>query len=82
VPRVAAACNHRHSHRAPAAEAASVIQFVVGRVETFYDELIVLRFAATNMDPFAFKWVDAAATRRDYSAAILRLAGLYQQRFG
>jgi hypothetical protein len=69
------------AHRAPAAEAAAVIQFIVGRVDAFYDELIVLRFAATNIDPFPFKWVDSAATRRDYSAAILRLAGLYQQRF-
>lgn len=69
------------ARRAPAAEAAAVIQFIVGRVEKQYDELMVLRFAATNIDPFPFKWVDVNATRRDYSAAILRLAGLYQQRF-
>jgi hypothetical protein len=69
------------ARRAPAAEAAQVIQFVVGRVEKEFDELILLRYAATNIAPYPFNWVDGAATRRDYSAAILRIADLYQQRF-
>jgi hypothetical protein len=67
--------------RAPAAEAAAVIEFIVAGVESHFDELIVLRFAATNIAPFPFDWIDLNATRRLYSAANLRVGDLFQQRF-
>ena len=85
--------NHAHAYegyegtrtfrakRAPAAEAEAACQFIYGRVRASYDELLVLRFSATNIEPFPFDWVDAAVTRREYSAAVLRAGELYRRRF-
>jgi hypothetical protein len=46
-----------------------------------FDELIVLRYRATNEDPFAFEWVDYSATRQDYGAALARISREYEKRF-
>lgn len=46
-----------------------------------FDELIVLRFKATNAPPFPFEWADYRETRLDYAAALSRIGALYQQRF-
>lgn len=70
------------ARRPPAAEAEAVIPFVSERIRSLYDELLLLRFSATNINPFPFLWVDAKATRREYSAALLRLGEIYHRRFG
>ena len=46
-----------------------------------FDEFIVLRYRATNEDPFPFEWVDYNATRQDYAAAFARISREYQARF-
>lgn len=46
-----------------------------------FDELIVLRFDATNKGNFPFEWVDRVETRRDYTSAVVRIASRYQRRF-
>ncbi len=45
-----------------------------------YDEFIVLRFRATNIEPFPFEWVSYADTRLDYAAALARISGEYDRR--
>jgi hypothetical protein len=46
-----------------------------------FDEFIVLRYRATNEDPFPFEWVDYSATRQDYGAALARISREYEKRF-
>jgi hypothetical protein len=46
-----------------------------------FDEFLVLRYRATNEDPFSFEWVDYNGTRQDYGAALTRISREYQKRF-
>jgi hypothetical protein len=46
-----------------------------------FDEFLILRFRATNADPFPFEWADYGETRLDYAAALSRISARYQQRF-
>jgi len=46
-----------------------------------FDELLILPFQATNIEPFPFAWVDEQATRKDYGSFLVRLSRCYQQRF-
>jgi hypothetical protein len=49
-------------------------------VSEVYNRLI-LPFRATNEPPFAFDWVDAPKTERDYGAALVRISREYDRRF-
>jgi hypothetical protein len=57
-----------------------VIQFKRGGAPEF-DEFLMLRFKATNVPPYPFKWVNYKETRLDYAAALSRISARYQQRF-
>ncbi len=46
-----------------------------------YDELLILRFKATNQPSYPFAWVDARQTELDYGAVLTRVGDLYQRRF-
>lgn len=46
-----------------------------------YDEFIVLRFRAANVEPFPFEWVSYDDTRLDYAAALARISAEYDHRF-
>jgi hypothetical protein len=46
-----------------------------------YDEFLLLRFKATNAEPYPFDWLDYNSTRLDYAAALSRISARYQQRF-
>ena len=46
-----------------------------------FDEFLILRFKATNVDPYPFEWADFNETRLDYAAALTRISARYQQRF-
>jgi len=58
----------------------------IRRLELFakraFDEFLILRFAATNVDPFPFRWIDEQETLLQYSALLTRVSHLYDQRFG
>ena len=47
-----------------------------------FDELIFLRYRATNEPPYPFAWVAYTETHRDYGAALTRVSRAYDQRFG
>lgn len=61
---------------APAKEAPAALQRIVQRVSPAFDELLTLRFRATNVAPYPFDWVDAQDTRQSYSGALLRVSNL------
>jgi hypothetical protein len=46
-----------------------------------FDELLILPFRVTNVEPFPFDWVDANKTRQDYASLLVRLSRHYEQRF-
>ncbi len=46
-----------------------------------FDEFVLLRFRATNQEPFPFSWLNVAGTAADYGAALVRIAALYEKRF-
>ncbi len=55
------------------------------RLRTFaapdFDEFLILRFKATNVQPYPFEWANYNETRLDYAAALSRISARYQQRF-
>lgn len=68
-------------YKHPMDEASGAIAELLRRVPRHYDELLILKFSATNIDPFPFAWLDAGETERDYGAALLRIARDYEARF-
>lgn len=46
-----------------------------------FNEFVLLRFRATNQEPFPFSWLDAAGIAADYGAVLVRLSHLYEMRF-
>lgn len=69
-------------HRHPFQEAQEVENRIIARVRPRYDELLILRFRATNEPPYPFEWVDGPATKLDYAAILTRMLRRYEQRFG
>ena len=65
----------------PVDEAVEAIKRLTDEVRPQYDEMIVLRYKATNERPFLFEWVDLAATQRDYATVLTKISREYQQRF-
>ncbi|MFZ0039593.1 MAG: hypothetical protein WAK91_19365 [Candidatus Acidiferrales bacterium] len=47
-----------------------------------FDEFLVLRFRATNEEPFPFEWVNYEESKLDYGAALARISREYDLRFG
>lgn len=48
-----------------------------------FDEFVLLKFKATNRPPvYPFAWLSPAATEADYGAGLVRIAELYERRFG
>jgi hypothetical protein len=46
-----------------------------------YDEVVILRFLATNQRPYPFDWLNPDVTDLDYGAILTRVGELYQTRF-
>jgi hypothetical protein len=69
--------NNRHPYQeAPEAEARLMQQ-----VAPKFDEFLVLRYKATNVEPYPFEWVNLKATELDYGAALTRISREYSRRF-
>jgi hypothetical protein len=46
-----------------------------------FDEFLILRFRAPNVEPYPFEWLDLRATELDYGAILTRIAREYTRRF-
>ncbi len=69
--------SNRHPYQeAPEAEA----RLLKGPAPKF-DHFLVLRYRATNVEPYPFEWVDLAATELDYGAMLTRISRAYSRRF-
>ena len=68
-------------HKHPAQEASAAEQRLLSRVSKVFDELIILRFRASNTPPYKFEWVNRAQTDNVYGAALVRISREYEARF-
>ena len=66
----------------PFQEADEVEARIYARVRPQYDEVLFLRFKATNHEPFTFAWLDKKKTETEYAAILLRTIREYEKRFG
>ena len=69
------------TYRHPAQEAAAVEGKLSHALYTTFDELLFLRYRATNEPPYPFKWVNPINVRKDYGAALARISDAYDTRF-
>jgi hypothetical protein len=66
----------------PSQEATEAIKRLEALAKPAFNEFLILRFAATNVDPFPFSWINEQETLLQYSALLTRVSRLYDQRFG
>lgn len=69
-------------HRHPSTEADEAEARLVAGPASKFDEFLVLRYRATNDDPYEFGWVDYDRTFKDYGAILTRISRTYDSRFG
>jgi len=67
-------------YKHPVSEAPAAVNHIE-QLRPDFDELLILTFRATNIEPFPFDWIDAEATRQDYGAFLVRMSRHYDQRF-
>ena len=65
----------------PFQEAPEAERRLRAEVSSQFDELLILRFKATNEPPYPFEWDSYNDMRLDYAAALSRISARYQQRF-
>jgi hypothetical protein len=65
----------------PAREAAEFSRRIEDKAGPQYDELLILRFQATNNPPYDFNWVNAQETEQLYGSALVRICAEYDRRF-
>ena len=68
--------------RHPSQEADEAIKRLEQFAKPAFDEFLILKFAATNVEPFPFRWINENDTLLQYSALLTRVSRLYDQRFG
>lgn len=66
----------------PNQEAAEAEARLKAEATPTFDELIFLRYKATNDPPYPFEWVNYIETFQDYGAVLTRISRTYDTRFG
>lgn len=66
----------------PFSEAKEAEKRLRSEAEPKFDEFLVIRYRATNEEPYPFEWVDYGQTFNDYGAILTRISRSYDQRFG
>jgi hypothetical protein len=65
----------------PAREAAEFARRIEVTAGPHYDELLILRFQATNNPPYEFEWVNSRETEQLYASALVRISAEYDRKF-
>lgn len=68
-------------YRHPVQEASQAESRLLIQARPSFDEFLILRFRASNQAPYAFEWLDLAATSLDYGAILTRISREYNRRF-
>src|SRR2546425_1237863 len=69
----------RYKH--PYQEAADAERRLVNSAAPGYEHFLVLRYRASNVEPYSFEWVDLKNTELDYAAILTRICREYDRRF-
>lgn len=67
-------------HKHPIQEADEAERRIREHAADAYSELVILRFSATNAEPYPFTWADAGETTRTYEASLVRISREYEGR--
>lgn len=68
-------------YKHPIQEASKAEQRLNESARSVFDEFQILRFRATNANPFPFEWVDLNVTEMEYSSVLTRVSREYDRRF-
>jgi len=71
----------RSGYLHPIQEGVETIRRLNSDVRSSFDEFLILPFRATNVEPFAFEWVNLQETEDLYGAALARISREYESRF-
>jgi len=71
----------KSGHKHPFQEAPEAEKRLLELARPSFDEFQLLRFRATNEEPFPFEWVDFDKTVTEYSAVLTRISREYDRRF-
>lgn len=69
--------NHPH----PCQEAGEAEARLMARAKLHFGEFLILRYRATNAEPYPFEWVDYDQMALDYGAILVRISREYETRF-
>jgi hypothetical protein len=69
----------RYTH--PYQEATDAETRLATKAAPSYEHFLVLRYRASNVDPYPFEWVDLNGTQLDYGAILTRISREYDRRF-
>ncbi len=69
------------ANRHPCQEAHEAERRLRAEAAPRFDEFVILRYSATNEDPFPFSWVDPTLTSQDYGSSLVRIIREYDRRF-
>lgn len=64
----------------PIQEAAEAERRLLEQAGSSYNEFLILRYKATNQEPYPFAWIDFTKTRLDYAAVLTRISSAFQRR--
>jgi hypothetical protein len=65
----------------PSREASDFASRIEQAVGNLYDELLILKFKATNIEPYDFQWLNLRETEQLYGSALVRISAEYERRF-
>ena len=65
----------------PFQEAPEAERRLLQQAKPEFDEFLVLKFRATNVEPYPFTWVDYNQTSLEYAALMTRISREYDRRF-
>ena len=80
APKITTTDGQKYLH--PYQEAAKAEARLAQDVAPGFDEFLVLRYKATNVEPYPFDWVNLKSTELDYAAILTRISREYSRRFG
>lgn len=61
-------------HKHPYQEAGGAEARLVAEANPSFDDFLILRYRASNVEPYPFEWVDLRATELDYGAIVTRIS--------
>jgi hypothetical protein len=64
----------------PIQEAAEAERRLIEQAAPLYNEFLILRYRATNENPYPFEWSDFNETRLNYAAVLTRISSAFQQK--